>query len=100
MKHVTYTRFLEHVQQGEVTEATITAGSGVSPVVAHLRDGRVVEAVLQESYGQALQMMQERRVNVDIAVASPSLWNALPFALLLVAWVVLCFRRGFERPAL
>lgn len=97
---VSYTRFLEHVRAGEVASAAITANSGAAPVRAALRQGGSIRSTLPGDYQAALVLMHERGVNVEIVTPGPSLWNAMPFALLLVVWLILFFRmsRGRGRP--
>lgn len=96
---VTYSRFLEHVQKGEVTQAAITAQSGAVPVEARLRDGRAVQSLLPADYQQALTLMEQQHVNIEILPASQSVWNALPFTLLLIAWLVLFwYQKRQQRP--
>ena len=86
---ITYTRFLEQVRAGEVTAVVISSRNGAAPVRAQLRDGRTASSVLPADYGQAMHLMQERNINIDIEAPGASLVNAIPFLLLVAVWLVL-----------
>jgi len=90
--HISYTQFLQHVRAGEVASAVITSGRAAAPVTARLRDGRAIDTVLPGDYDHALTLMQERNVDVEIVAAPLSLWNAVPFGLLLAVWLILLWR--------
>lgn len=89
---VSYTRFLEHVRAGEVTKAVMTNEGGTTQVNANLRDGRAMRSSLPSDFRQELALMMERSVDVEIAPrggASYFFYNAIPFLLLLVVWLVM-----------
>lgn len=86
---VSYTRFLEHVRAGEVTKAVMTNEGGTTQVNANLRDGRAMRSSLPSDFRQELALMMERSVDVEIAPRGPSFFNAIPFLLLLVVWLVM-----------
>lgn len=88
---VSYTRFLEQVRAGEVTKAVMTNEGGTTQVKASLRDGRAMRSSLPADFRQELTLMMERSVDVEIAprAASSYLFNAIPFLLLVVVWLVM-----------
>lgn len=87
---VSYTRFLEQVRSGQVTRAVMTnRGGGATAVTATLRDGRAVRSTLPEDYRRELALLDDQKVDVEIAPRPASLMNAIPFLLLLVFWFFL-----------
>lgn len=91
----TYSEFLEQVQAGEVTKATITsADSGATPVTYSLKSGARLQTIVPRDYNEALAAMRAKLVNVEIR-NSPGGWsfalNSLPFLSLLAFWVVAMF---------
>jgi cell division protease FtsH len=87
----TYSQFLQQVQAGQVSKATIEAEqTGANPVTYSLKDGGQARSVLPGDYRNALEAMQQKMVNIEIRDAS-SQWirvlaNASPFLLLLGFW--------------
>ena len=87
----TYSQFLQQVQSGQVTSATILAGhTGTNPVTYSLKDGSQARTVLPWDYRNALEAMQQKMVNIEIQDASSQwirvLTNAGPFLVLLGFW--------------
>ncbi len=88
----TYSQFLQQVQSGQVSSATIVADhTGTNPATYSLKDGSQARSVLPWDYRNALGAMQQKMVNIEIQDAS-SQWarvlaNATPFLLLLGFWV-------------
>lgn len=86
----TYSQFLSQVQSGEVLEATINnADSGANPVDYRLKNGSRLQTVLPADYRDALDAMQQKLVNIEIADRPP--WsrvvaNSTPFLILLGFW--------------
>jgi cell division protease FtsH len=93
----TYTQFLEQVQAGQVSNATIEAEhTGANPVTYSLKDGSQARTVLPWDYRSALEAMQQKMVNIEIRNASTQ-WprvaaNAIPFLVLLAFWVFMMYR--------
>jgi len=91
----TYTQFLQQVQSGEVTSATIVASnSGANQIAYSVKDGRQARTVVPTDYRSVLEAMQEKMVNIEIRDAS-SQWlgmNAFPFLALLGFWVFMMSR--------
>ncbi len=86
--HVSYSQFLQEVQSGKVASASIAAGDGVRATVK-LKDGSVVRTVLPRDYRDAMAVMQDRLVDIEIREFSSRrlLLNATPFLLLLGFWI-------------
>ena len=91
----TYSEFLQRVQSGEVTKATVevAARSGADQIDYTLKSGKRVKTVVPSDDREALAAMRDKLVNVEIRDESTSplrlLVNATPFLLLLAVWVVL-----------
>src|SRR5579864_9213871 len=90
----TYTEFLQQVQGGEVSRATIAvAETGANPVTYRLKSGSEWLTIVPRNYQDALAAMQNKLVNIEIRNAqSPRtrfLVNSTPFFLLLGIWVVM-----------
>jgi ATP-dependent Zn protease len=99
----TYSQFLEQVQAGKVSKATIVSGhTGANPVTYSLTDGSQARSVLPWDYRDALEAMRQKMVNVEIRDASTQwvrvLANASPFLLLLGFWVFM-MNRMKSKPA-
>lgn len=93
----TYSRFLEQVQSGEVTSATVVAGhTGANRVRYQLKNGGEAQTVVPADYRNLLEILQQKMVNIEIRDAS-SEWlrifaNMSPFLLLLGVWIILMNR--------
>jgi ATP-dependent Zn protease len=90
----TYTEFLQQVQAGEVSKATIAvAETGANPVTYRLKSGSEWLTIIPRNYQDALAAMQSKLVNVEIRDAQSqrvrTLANASPFLLLLVFWAAM-----------
>jgi cell division protease FtsH len=90
----TYSEFLQQVQAGEVSKATIAvAESGANPVTYRLKSGSEWLTIIPKNYQDALAAMQAKLVNIEIRDAQSqrvrTLANASPFFLLLGLWVVM-----------
>lgn len=90
----TYSEFLQQVQAGEVSNATISvAKTGASPVTYRLKSGSEWLTIIPRNYQEALAAMQARMVNVEIRdLTSQRLsvfLNASPFFVLLGVWVLM-----------
>lgn len=88
----TYSEFLQQVQSGEVSKATIAVTkNGANPVMYILKNGVRMQTIVPRDYQDALGAMQAKLVNVEIQNASSRFWrvaaNASPFFLLLGFWV-------------
>jgi membrane-associated HD superfamily phosphohydrolase len=93
----TYSEFLQQVQAGEVSKATIAvAKTGATPVTYRLKSGSEWLTIIPRNYQEALAAMQTRMVNVEIRdLTSQRLsvfLNASPFFLLLGVWVLMMIR--------
>lgn len=86
----TYSQFLQQVQSGSVLKAVINPDhQGAYPVDYSLRDGAHMRTVLPHDYRAALDAMQQKLVNIEIA--EPLAWprvlaNSAPFLILLAFW--------------
>jgi cell division protease FtsH len=96
---ISYSQFLDQVRAGRVASVSIFGDtSGTTPATCRLQNGDTVRTVLPSDYRDALAVMLERSVNVEIQDASSEplrlLLNATPFLLLLALWLFFFFR-GF-----
>jgi len=87
----TYSQFLQQVQSGQVNKAIIVADhTGANPVTYSLKDGSQASTVVPSDYRAALEVMQQKMVNIEIRDASQQwmriLVNAFPFLVLLGFW--------------
>src|SRR5580692_10193330 len=94
----TYSEFLQQVQAGEVSKATIAvAETGANPVTYRLKSGSEWLTIVPKNYQDALAAMQNKLVNIEIRDAQSqrvrTLANASPFLLLLGFWVVMMIWR-------
>ena len=102
--NATYSQFLQQVQSGQVSKATIVAAqNGANPVTYSLKDGSRVDSVLPHDYRDALEAMQQKMVDIEIRDASTQ-WprmaaNASPFFVLLAFWVFMMIRMSNRRDA-
>jgi len=93
----TYSQFLQQVESGQVTKATIVAAqTGANPVAYSLKDGSQMNSMLPADYRDAIEAMQQKMVNIEIRDAA-SQWvrvlaNSSPFLLLLGFWVFMMRR--------
>jgi|HubBroStandDraft_1064217.scaffolds.fasta_scaffold222116_1 cell division protease FtsH len=93
----TYSQFLQQVQAGQVSNATIEAEqTGVNPVMYSMKDGSQARSVLPGDYRDALAAMREKMVNIEIQDASAQ-WirvflNASPFLVLVGFWLFMMNR--------
>jgi ATP-dependent Zn protease len=90
----TYSEFLQQVQAGEVSKATIAvAETGANPVTYRLKSGGEWLTIVPRNYQVALAAMQNKLVNIEIRDAQSQrtrvLVNAAPFLFLLSFWVVM-----------
>ena len=90
----TYTEFLQQVQAGEVSKATISvAATGANPVAYRLKNGSEWLTIIPRNYQDALAAMQNKLVNIEIRDAQSqrvrTLANASPFLILLGFWLVM-----------
>ena len=97
---LTYSQFLEQVRAGQVASVIVIGGnSGAIQATCRLKDGNTVRTVLPSDYRDALVVMQDKMVNVEIRDSSAGplrlLMNATPFFLLLGVWVILLMTRKF-----
>lgn len=87
----TYSQFIQQVQSGEVLKATINPDQqGVYPVDYSLKNGARLSTILPHDYRAALDAMQQKLVNIEIA--EPLAWfrilaNSTPFLILVAFWV-------------
>jgi cell division protease FtsH len=93
----TYSQFLQQVQAGQVSRATIeTEHTGANPVTYSLKNGSQARSVLPRDYRDALETMRQKMVNIEIQDASSQwirvLLNASPFLVLLGFWVFMMNR--------
>lgn len=87
----TYSEFLQQVQAGDVSKATIeVAETGADSVNYILKNGMRIQTIVPRDYHDALSAMQSKSVNVEIHNAASQPWgvliNASPFLILLGFW--------------
>jgi cell division protease FtsH len=100
----TYSQFLQQVEAGQVSKATIVAAqTGANPVTYSMKDGGQVDSVLPQDYRDALEAMQQKMVDIEIRDASTQ-WlrvaaNGMPFLILLGFWFFMMNRMKANRDA-
>ena len=82
---------MEQVRNGSVKSAVVLASqSGANEIDYSLKSGGQVRSMLPSDYRQALALMQDKTVNIEIRDASRHWFriiaNSLPFLLLLGFW--------------
>jgi len=102
---LTYTQFLERVRTGQVASVVVMgSNSGALQSICRLKDGNTVQTVLPSDYRDAMVIMQDNLVNVEIRDASSRylglFTNATPFFLLLGIWIFLVIRKFPKGPRL
>lgn len=99
---VSYSHFLQQARAGEVTAVVIHDDtSGPKLAVYRLKGGTLAETVLPADYVDAMAVMQNSSVDIQIQASRIAhlFINASPFLLLLVVWFLLMFR-WWRRPDL
>jgi cell division protease FtsH len=86
---LTFSEFLDKVQQGQVKEVTIS-GNEVHGVFANQNLG--LHVFIPTNYPDVYKMLQEKNVNVEIKDTSSGNWisillNASPFIVLIAFWI-------------
>jgi cell division protease FtsH len=86
---LTFTEFLDKVQQGQVKEVTI---SGNDVHGAFLNQNQGLHTLIPTNYPDVYKLLQEKNVNVEIKDASSGNWisillNASPFIVLIAFWI-------------
>ena len=105
---LTYSQFLEQVRAGQVASVIVIGGnSGAIQATGRLKNGNTVRTVLPPAYRDAMVVMQDNMVNVEIRDSSSGplrlLMNATPFFLLFGVWIFLMifkFPKGPRRRVL
>jgi len=93
----TYSQFLDQVRSGQVASVVVMgSNSGAVQATCRLQNGKTVRTVLPSDYRDALVAMQDKLVNIEIRDSSSGplrlFIKAMPFFLLLGAWVFLARR--------
>lgn len=87
---LTYSQFVASVESGQVASVTITGSNSGARATGLLTDGSTVRTILPADYGDALRVMQEKQVSVEIRDITSDplrlLINTTPFFVLLAAW--------------
>jgi hypothetical protein len=87
---LTYSQFVASVESGQVASVTITGSNSGAHATGRLTDGSTVRTILPADYGDALRVMQEKQVSVEIRDITSDplrlLINTTPFFVLLAAW--------------
>jgi cell division protease FtsH len=88
-QQLTFTEFLDKVQEGQVKEVTITAND-VHGVYSNQNLG--LHTVVPTNYPDLYKMLREKNVNVEIKDSSSGSWitillNASPFIVLIAFWI-------------
>ena len=91
---LTYSQFLEQVRAGQVASVIVVgSNSGAIQATGRLKNGNTVRTVLPPAYRDAMVVMQDNSVNVEIRDSSSGplrlLMNATPFFLLFGVWIFL-----------
>jgi ATP-dependent Zn protease len=102
---LTYSQFLEQVRSGRVASVVVKGGNpGSTPAICRLKAANTVRTVLPSDYRDALAVMVDHGVDVEIRNSSSDavrlVVKASPFLLLLAVWVVLMIspRRELRSP--
>ncbi|MBS1854164.1 MAG: ATP-dependent metallopeptidase FtsH/Yme1/Tma family protein [Acidobacteria bacterium] len=100
---VTYSEFLDRLQNGQVASVVIDAArSGAVEATLRLKDGGSARTVLPADYRDALRSMRDHLVNVEVrdsgAGVGQMLLKAAPFLALLGVWIVLIIRKAGGQP--
>jgi ATP-dependent Zn protease len=87
----TYTEFLQQVQAGQVSNATIVAAqTGADEVDYKLKSGVRLQTIAPRDYREAVAAMRQKLVNIEIRNAwwqpLSVLVNSSPFLILLGFW--------------
>lgn len=87
----TYTRFLQQIDSGEVSRATIAAShSGADRVTYQLKNGGRADTIVPSDDRNLLDALKQKMVDVEIQDGSTQLprvlVNSSPFLLLLAFW--------------
>jgi len=82
---VSYTRFLGEVGDGQVANAVVSGGARTT---FQKTDGSRAATVLPPDYRDALAVMLEKGVNIEIQEGRSMAKNAAPFLVLLGCWVL------------
>lgn len=98
LQTLTYSQFLEKVRTGQIASVTVMGGnSGAVDVICRLKDGNAARTVLPADYRDAVAVMQDKLVDIEIRDASSGplalVWHATPFLLLLGVWILLAIRK-------
>jgi ATP-dependent Zn protease len=96
----TYSRFLQQIQSGEVSHATIAAShSGADRVAYRLKNGGHADTIVPSDDRSLLEALRQKTVDVEIRGATMPLSriiaNSAPFLLLMALWF---FAWGRLRP--
>ena len=96
---LTYSQFLDEVRVGRIAGVIVYAdGPGAAEASCRLTNGSAMRTVLPADYRDALTIMQQHAVNLEIRDSAAGsvrlLLNASPFFILLAVWLVVLLR-GF-----
>lgn len=88
---LTYSQFIASVRSGQIASVTINgSSSGAARAAGRLTDGSTIRTILPADYGDALRVMQEKQVSVEIRDITSDplrlLLNTTPFLVLLAFW--------------
>ena len=91
---MTYSQFVASVESGKVASVTIIgSNSGAARATCRLTDGSTVRTLLPSNYGDALRVMREKQVSVEIRDITSDplrlLLNTTPFLVLLGFWFLM-----------
>jgi ATP-dependent Zn protease len=92
---LTYSQFVARVRAGQIASVVVMRSS--SQAICRLKDGQTVRTVLPSDYRDAMLVMLDKMVDVEIrdsAAGWPALLsNATPFLLFLALWIFLMIRK-------
>jgi ATP-dependent Zn protease len=94
---ISYTRFLQRVQAGQVAEVKIQSRDReASRATVRLKDGETDHTILPPDYSAALKVLQYNFVNIEIQDAGSDPYriaiNSMPFFILLGFWIFAMMR--------
>lgn len=81
---ISYSEFLAEVRSGDIARVTILG----QRATISMTNGATATTVLPADYRDALSMLQDKRVDVEIKDSSPSVFDAAPFLVLGFVWIV------------
>ena len=88
-QELSFTKFMENVDQGKVSEVTIY---GASEVKGQLKDNTHLKTIIPANYSDLIKILRDKGVVINVKENSSNSWvsilvNASPFLLLIGFWI-------------